>query len=294
MYLVEISPPQSTGFFGTLNQLAISFGIALGSLLGVVPSRSWDVAWYVMTAFGSLICLLSSVLIWVIPESPAVSEPRAGRDIHPDDDNLFSETWLIPMATVLLMSFFQQTTGINPLFSVANDYRYVNDTVMQVLPVFAHVLGALVGAFFIEYLGRRLVWVISLGCIAGTDLIHAICALRHAPDTVIVVDLFVNMFLFGFGAGPIPWFVVSEFFPVPIRPLAGSFMAMSNWLFAAGSMVGYGLLDDAAQNWSWLFFTGFSIVATFFGVFFIRNPEVQAKEELYQNLYDGVVAAESR
>jgi hypothetical protein len=130
----------------------------------------------------------------------------------------------------------------------------------QVVPMFAHVYRTFIGAFLIEYMGRLLFGV------SVTDLVYSIVRVTESGDKLfIVIDLFVNLFIFGFGTAPISWFITPEVFPVPIRSLAGSFVSVLNWLFTTGTMAGCGLLDESAKNWSWFVFTLFSIIAKLFG-----------------------------
>jgi MFS family permease len=292
MYLVEISPPESTGFFGTLNQMAISFGIVVCYVIGQYQPWTW------MAGVGAGICLLCSALIFFIPESPALTNVNPTMIVGEADGTLFARKWVWPMAVVLLMSFFQQSTGINPFLSHIKDF--FDDSVMDVedariLTAIAQVIGNFIGAFFTEYLGRRAIWVISLAGIAATDLAYAIIRTVDpdsimVPNWAVLIDLFLFLFAFGFGAGPVPWFLVPETFPVRIRPLAGCIMAVSNWIFAFASMVGYDPLKEALSECGCFYiFAGCSVAGTLFGLFYIKNPEIQAREELHTNIFDDLV-----
>jgi hypothetical protein len=95
--------------------------------------------------------------------------------------------------------------------------------------------------------------------------------------------IFLFLFAFGFGVGPIPWFLAPEAFPVQIRPLTQSIMAVSNWVLAFAAM----RLAPELQHFEW--YIGFGVCtvgATVFGLFFIKNPEAQAREDLHKNIFE--------
>jgi MFS family permease len=300
MYLVEISPAESTGFYGTLNQVAISFGIVVCYSISFIPDHQLE--W--MYGIGALICLLSSVLIWFIPESPAITEVNPTMIVGQDNETLWARKWLWPIILVVLMMFFQQMTGINPLLSnidqIFKNTKNINLRLefARLLTSIMQVIGNFIGAFFTEVLGRRAIWVISLAGISAMDLTYAIILSANGDDiaALVLVVIFIYLFAFGFGAGPIPWFLPPEVFPVRIRPMAGSLNAVANWLFAFATMqMGAIQMDTPARQHQWDFilfyiFAAASAGGMLVGLFFIKNPEIQAREELHKNIFDDLVS----
>jgi MFS family permease len=296
MYLVETSPPESTGFYGTLNQVAISFGIVVCYSISCVRDPPVSL-WRWMSGIGAGICLLSSVLVWFIPESPAITEVNPTMIVGQDNETLWARKWLWPIIVVVLMMLFQQMTGINPLLSNINTVFGKTDAnkgllraeVARLLTSIAQVIGNLIGAFFTEVLGRRAIWVISLIGVAAMDLAYAIVLLikGEAITTLVIIIVFFYLFAYGFGAGPIPWFLPAEGFPVKIRPIAGSVNAVANWLFAFGTMWLADPMQKQPGDYAAFFaFAASSVGGTLFGLFFIKNPEVWAREELHPNIFD--------
>jgi MFS family permease len=300
MYLVEIGPPESTGFFGTLNQIAISFGIVFCSLVALKES------WELMVGIGAGICVFCAGLIWLIPESPAVAEVNPTMIVGADNETILAKKWLWPLVVILLMSFFQQSTGINPLLSVIDKLVGSDDRqskVAQIGATVAQVVGNFIGAFLTEYLGRRAVWVISLAGITVAVLVYAALVgsgyLKddNTSNVAGLVVIFVYLLAFGLGAGPIPWFLAPEVFPVRIRALAQAFMAVSNWIFAWLSMLlAYIMRQNVVageyvkQAAPYIVFAVLSAGGTLFGLFYIKNPEIQAREELHKNVFDDLVS----
>lgn len=67
MYLVEIAPEGTSGFFDSLNQIGIVIGMVLFDF--IAPSLSYMKLNYI----GAAICALQAVLIWIVEESPSVN-----------------------------------------------------------------------------------------------------------------------------------------------------------------------------------------------------------------------------
>ncbi|OHT04959.1 major facilitator superfamily transporter [Tritrichomonas foetus] len=65
MYIIELSPDDSHGFFGTLNTIAISIGHVIYNLLGV--THNWKYPIYMTIGF----LLIYGSFIWLIPDSPS-------------------------------------------------------------------------------------------------------------------------------------------------------------------------------------------------------------------------------
>jgi MFS family permease len=286
MYLVEISPPESTGFYGTLNQVAISFGIVLCDLIALVKPKP---GFYLLVGVGAFIPLLLSVAIWFVPESPAITEVHSNLAV--DNTRTLSGRWVWTMATVIILMLFQQTTGINVILNSLDRIMPSDLTTWTIVSGAAQVIGNFIGAFFIEYLGRRAVWVISLGGIAVAELIWAIYLLT-LKDAVQHLDwlsgllLVLFLFAFGFGGGPIPWFLVPETFPIGVRPIAGSLVSVANWSFAFGSMLIRQPKVDFVNQYGFFFVVAaLSVGGTVFGLFYIKNPEIQAREELHPDIF---------
>jgi hypothetical protein len=210
-------------------------------------------------------------------------------------DSIFPRKFWRPLLVIIGASFFQQMTGINPLLTninqISGDQKH-----WPIYPALAQVGGNIIGAIaevFTEFLGRRAIWFIAMFFISITLMIYAIILSCHRQDMkeLVLVDIFIYLLLFGFGAGPIPWFLPPEFFPVKKREIGGSIGAVMNWLFAFAAMQASGSIGDGLNGRGYVYFYifgAFSLGGAAFGYFYIRNPEGQAREELHKNIYDAL------
>jgi MFS family permease len=212
---------------------------------------------------------------------------------------VLSSKWIHPLAIVCCFTIFQQFTGVNAI--VANLAELFKEAGSSLEPEWAaaiatsaQVIACLFAGICIEKLGRRPVWGLSFGFITIADFAYGICTYPSladkVPKWVPIAVLFVHLFAFGLGAGPIPWFIASEMFPVVVRASANSIAASCNWLFAFVVLLGFPSLEDAFGIWgSFLLFAAISLAGTLFGGFFVKNPDTE-EERVHKDIYDDLVS----
>jgi MFS family permease len=283
LYLVELSPRESTGFFGTLNQLGIAIGFFLVYIIGTSK-----LAWHGLAGIGASITGLLSVLIWFVPESPALTEqlPDVDEQIRP---SLISNTSLWELFVCSLLMLFQQTTGVNMILVYRLNLHTSADPndiaiLFSALASLAQVVACILGAFWIERKGRRIIWVISLLGVAITDGVYSLSrasstgSVKPFPTPVVILLIGLFLLAYGLGAGPIPWFFVPERFPTPIRSYAMAIIACLNWFFAWGLINLRAKYDEALSGWeAFLVFAILSLIGALFGYFQVKNPDESAR-----------------
>jgi MFS family permease len=294
VFLIELSPPESTGFFGALNQLAIAAGFLL------CYSISTGVGWRVLVVVGAVIPGLLMFLIWFIPESPALASTAQRVSSIGGPVSLTSDSSLRDLLIGIGLMFFQQTTGINVAL------RYNIDAVHPMLSAaiiqLAHVLSCVIGAFWIERIGRRMMWAVSLIVCAIANAAYALTFTGSPPwvKTLRGVIIFIFLWGYGVGAGPIPWFFAPERFATPIRAYAAAMIAVINWVFAFTVICLLTQFPTPFQEWkAEIAFAVLSVVGGIVGLFFVRNPDAQARKaqvlhseiDLFQNLQGNSLTA---
>ena len=276
MYIVELAPPEATGFFGSLNQLGVTIGVTLCYVSGIFCG------WQMIAVVGSAIALTLALIIWYIPESP-VSGKTAIVDDPASSWEIFRGKWLCKTIVCMLLMVFQQFCGVNAiltnlsdLFSDAGVTLDIN--VASTITSIAQVISVLIGGFLIEKIGRRWTWIVSFGGLTIADLLYALC--RHErlqkrfPRWFPIADVFLFLLAYGLGGGPIPWFVASEMFPPELRPAAASAVSVSNWSMVFVVVEAFPYVKKAMGDFGcFLVFTVFSLIGTIFGVFYITDPK---------------------
>jgi MFS family permease len=281
MYIVELAPPEATGFFGTLNQLCIATGVVVLYLVG-----SW-VSWKYIAVIGAVILGALSLLVWLVPESPATGQVGNASDQGEDSgETVFSKTYICPLLVCIAFMFFQQLSGINAILTNLGDLFSRAGVTLETgyasaIAAIAQVIACLAAGFLIEKFGRRVVWIISFGMITVTDLLYGIYELPKLRDNDTfptwfpILVIFLNLLGFVAGAGPIPWFIVAEMFPDSVRPSAVSIVSTSNWVFAFAVLQLFPEMQKGLELWGcFILFAVVSLIGTIFGLFYVKNPEI--------------------
>jgi MFS family permease len=292
LYMVELAPPSSAGFFGTLNQLGIAIGFLLCYVIGSVSELEATTA--VAAVWPGLLAALASFL----PESPAAQEAQTPTAPHDIRDQLFTRRWMWELFRWGILMFFQQATGINPfILNLTNILGAKGGADLQGLALgsVAQVIACLIGAFLIERVGQRAIWTVSLAGASLTNLLFTItqATLLHGTESegsevITIPIIFAFLLSYGLGAGPIPWLVVPEFVPPRLRAVAMTVIACLNWSFAAVVISVIQPLTQSGAMWAHIFFTIASLGGAIFGFFYVWNPAV--RESLHPDIYDDLVS----
>lgn len=268
MYIVELAPEGKTGFFGSLNQLAVATGIVIVYLVGTFLD------WFYTAIVGALICLLMCILLWFIPESPAVAESKS---TIVQKESVFQKKYMKPLIVSVLLMFFQQFSGVNAILT--NLTQLFKDAGITIKPgiastisSIAQVISVLCGGFLVEFMGRKIAWGVSLGGISFSLILHVISLKVHMPSWLPIIIVFLFLLFFGLGAGPLPWFYVNEQFGTSVRPQASSVVSSSNWIFVFIVISIYPSMKNSIEEFgSFLVFAIISVIGTIFGLIFIRK-----------------------
>lgn len=278
MYLNEIAPEGSSGFFGSLQQTGVMIGFVFFDFIG--PSLTYMSLNYV----GSAICVIQAVLIWFIPESPAISTHQAEKDNAKDKDDAEHEPLckgkqLCGIITGISMMIFQQFCGINAILTNLADLMNksgleIDGSYQAGIASIAQLIALFIGMALMDKLGRKLIWIISTGIIVVFLLIFALNDKYGWSNTLPIICIFLYQLGFGLGMGPIPWFIIAQYFDDPkTRAMATSIVSSSNWVFAFAVILLWPVMKDGMGMFgSLIFFMCVSIVAFIFGFIFIHNP----------------------
>jgi MFS family permease len=299
MYIVEIAPPDATGFFGTLAQLAVATGFVVVYLVS-----EW-VNWKLTAVVGAVVCGALALLVWLVPESPAVvQETTISLQTTEPEETVFSGTYLCPLCVCIGFMFFQQLSGINAILTNLTELFEAAHVDLpagyaSAITAVAQVIATLSAGFLIEKLGRKIVWILSFGLVTLSDFLFGLTNWPGLNDKfgtwAPIIFIFLNLLGFGLGAGPIPWFIVSEMFPASVRAAAVSIASTSNWIIAFAVLQAFpSVKSGIGLHGAMILFSAVSLVGTIFGLFYVKNPEA-VEERLQQrkssgSMYEDVVA----
>lgn len=280
LYLVEIAPADVSGFFGCLNQIGIVLGIVFFDFIG--PSLTYMTLNYV----GAAVCGLQAILIWFIEESPVVEEllrqqeKEAQANEEPrKKDSLWQKKYAFGLCSGILMMFFQQFSGINAILTNLADLMdesglELDGSYQGGIATCAQLIAVFVGGLIMDKLGRKLVWIISCSIIIVFILIYALNVKFDWSTVLPLICIFLYQLGFGLGEGPIPWFIIPEYFNDDVRPLATTIVSASNWVFAfIVILVWPSMKKGMGMFGALIFFMFVSVASLLFGIFCIHEPK---------------------
>ncbi|EAY05075.1 major facilitator superfamily protein [Trichomonas vaginalis G3] len=274
LLLLEISPIDQTGLYGTFNQIFAVIGAIFMFLIGEYQKP------YVMCIFSVCVHVLQLFLIWVIP-AEAFKERKVEQDDKPKE-SICQKKYIWPFIILFVLMLCQQFSGINAIVSdLAGIFeragiKGIRPGVQAVIATLAQILACCVSGVLIKTLGRRAMFTIS-GIMCAATLITFGCNNKfNWNDVLPVILIFLYGFAYGLGLGPIPWYSSPEMFDPSIRPIAASINGMASRIFCF--VIVY--ISPAIQKSKigmpglMIFYGIISFLGGIFGFFFVREPVV--------------------
>ncbi|VCX17917.1 unnamed protein product [Gulo gulo] len=188
-----------------------------------------------------------------------------------------------PILVALMLHVAQQFSGINGIF-------YYSTSIFQTAgisqPVYATIgVGAInmvftaLSVFLVEKAGRRSLFLIGMSGMfvcaifmsVGLILLDKLAWMSYV--SMVAIFLFVSFF--EIGPGPIPWFMVAEFFSQGPRPAALAIAAFSNWTCNFIVALCFQYIAKFCGPYVFFLFAGVVLAFTLFT--FFKVPETKGK-----------------
>ncbi|XP_044107720.1 solute carrier family 2, facilitated glucose transporter member 2 isoform X2 [Neovison vison] len=188
-----------------------------------------------------------------------------------------------PILVALMLHVAQQFSGINGIF-------YYSTSIFQTAgisqPVYATIgVGAInmvftaLSVFLVEKAGRRSLFLIGMSgmfvCAIFMSLGLILLDKLAWMSYVSMVAIFLFVSFFEIGPGPIPWFMVAEFFSQGPRPAALAIAAFSNWTCNFIVALCFQYIAKFCGPYVFFLFAGVVLAFTLFT--FFKVPETKGK-----------------
>lgn len=270
LYIAETAPLSIRGALVSTYQLAITIGIVVSYLTGLLVSG--DDAWRIMFALGAIPGLVFLIGLFFLPESPRWlvlrhREPEAAaslRRLRGNDADVQAEIasirgvaaaesrahgklgdvlapWVRPALIVGAGLFFlQQLSGINAviyyaptIFGAAGLDGHSTQVMATIGVGLVNFLVTILAMALIDRWGRRPLLVLGFAGTAGSLLLIAVATAfpQVFSPWMIVAALFVYIASFAVSLGPLPHVMMSEVFPLAMRGAGMGMASVSNWGF---------------------------------------------------------------
>lgn len=321
LYLSEISPPKYRGAIIATFQLAITFGVLISYYVNYLLAQSEN--WRVAFLIAVILALAQAVLLLTIFESPSWLL------LHGKDEKaralfkgllktdkieghvksvtgafnqskkssvlaLFSKKGAKPLVIGVLLSVFQQITGINaiiyygPIIFKMAGLSSNSAALLATLGIgIINVVATIVALKFIDTVGRRQLLLVGLMGMLVTLLVLGISFLGQSTlvHVLSVICLMLYIVFFAISLGPIVYVVIAEIYPLKFRGKAMALATFMNWLsnyLVATTFLS--LVHGIGEGQTFILFGVISIIAFFFVLKMVPETKGKSLEEIQREL----------
>lgn len=328
MYLSEISPKKTRGFFASLYQLSFTIGILASYLVGFVFSSSAN--WRAMFLTGALPAIILLVMYVLLSESPRWLLLK-GRDeeaktvlqkIEEDDavENQiaeFKETlkdkagntkvtitkWMyMPLFIAIGIMFAQICTGINVIICYApkifQSAGFDDPSAAMKITIVIGVVNFLmtfVAMYLSDKAGRKplllsgaVIMAISLFALSVSFMLGA--SLGNMQKWLAVLSIIGFICSFAYSLGPVAWILVSEIFPIEAKGVLMTFPVAANFIFNIIINALYPVMTEAyGIGTTFAMFGVICVLSIIFIIFMVPETKGMSLEQIEENWKNGVM-----
>jgi sugar porter (SP) family MFS transporter len=313
LFISEAAPPKLRGALVSFNQLAVTIGILVASLVDYALAGSED--WRLMFGLAAIPAALLFVGMvfqdesphWLIRKGRVEDARRVLAKVLPTDDiepeindvqsltvskgrlhDLLKPSLRKVILVGVILAALQQVTGINTVIyylpTLLKDAGFGSSSSLlaNVGNGIVNVALTIVAIRLVDHVGRRPLLIggmcgMTLGLlVVAVDFLVSGGHLHGTGATVAVIAFFFYTGSFGIGLGPVFWLLISEIYPVDVRGQAMSLATMTNW--GANFIVTISfltLLDVIHASGTFFLFSALAIFAVVYTI--MRVPETRGE-----------------
>ena len=220
--MTNMSPDETVGMLGCMNQFGIVLGMVIFSFAGAFTSFK------VLAIIAAVVDLLQAGVIFILPPE------KVDKDKH---ETIFQCKYIRSMMIVSLIMIFQQLCGVNAINSnlgsiMAQTGMEIDQNLQAGLASMTQLVSVLIAAFNMDGLGRRKMYIFSACMIVLSQILYIICMKLDAVGWMKACSVFLYLLSFGQGLGPVPWFVAHDLFPRQLRLDGETVVTFVNMIFS--------------------------------------------------------------
>lgn len=327
-YVGEIATAETRGILLSLGPIAASFGILLTYILG--SYLHWSTVAYIFIAFIIFTTLAMQflpetpgflmrnnrvsegfeVLLW-LRRNNALAQQELDRFNENQKTNstnskniYLSPQTIKPFIYLVFLFLLQEFSGIYTLLYYAIDFFKqadvdLNEYVASMIVGAIRFAMSILAAFFINKFGRKVLCTFSSIGMAVTMLIVAIYSKYYEVHSgekkvfpvIPLIGVIFNVTFCMIGMLPIPWVMVSEMFPLEVRPIMCGIVLLLAQTFIFICVKIYTIMNSQIQFSGTLFtFVASSIVSAIYCKFILpetRNLSLEEIEALFRKTKTG-------
>lgn len=327
MYLSEISPKKTRGFFASLYQLSFTIGILGSYLIGFIFSSSAN--WRAMFLSGAVPAIILLIMYFFLSESPRwlvakgreeeakavfekieepelvenqIAEIKESMQDKPSNTKTSIKKWMImPLIIAVGIMFAQICTGINVIICYAPKIFQsagFNDpsSAMKITLVIGVVnfLMTFVAMYLSDRVGRKPLLLsgaalmgISMFLLAASFIMGN--SLGDMQKWVAVASIICFICSFAYSLGPVAWILVSEIFPLEAKGLLMTFPVAANFIFNIILNAKYPVMTETlGEGITFAIFGVICLISIVFIQFVVPETKGISLEKIEENWKNGV------
>lgn len=293
IYLIELTSKENSGFFGSLYQFAVFFGVVTCELIG--NYLDWKAISYV----GGGICLFFLFMIWFNPDSPVVlstsidlstTQTNSNQNARPYNSIFYCE-YIKKLIYGIILFFFQNFTGVaHVILNIPDVFKLAGiifpDTMAYSIALIISVFFSFIGCFIHHSYGRKIPWIISSAGIFISLIIQTIFLKVVMPNWIPFMTHFLFIAFFSLSLASYPYFALAELFPSSVRSVAVAVGCSASWTFTFLNFLFYELIKKSVGEFVlMIFFICLALFSCTFGFFFVDKPDLKS---FYPDSYHGI------
>lgn len=323
IFIAEIAPKNLRGGFATLNQLLIVTGSSVAFLLGIVVTwRTLALTGLIpcITLLAGLFFVPESPrwLAKVGQEKEFLSalQRLRGKNANISAEaaeiqnyietmqslpkiklvDLFQSIYIRPLIIGVGLMVFQQFGGINGIgFFASETFASAGPSVGRIGTIAyacIQVPITVAGVILMDKSGRRpLIMVSAAGTSLGCFLAGASFFLKGRGwlldfvPVLVVAGVLIFVAFFSIGMGAVPWVIMSEIFPINVKGVAGSIVALVNWLGAWIVSFTFNFFMSWSSSGTFFIYSLISLMTILFVIKLVPETKGKTLEEIQASIH---------
>ncbi|MCH4170232.1 MAG: sugar porter family MFS transporter [Lactobacillus sp.] len=308
IYLSELAPAKIRGLMSSLYQLSVNVGILVAYAIGA--QNQGPEQWRWTLGIGVIPAAIFTIGMILSPQSPRwlirdnkvdkarkvlkrvrSSQDEIDHEVSDIENSLKSQeaglkelfsTYRPVLTMLFILTGFQVFTGINAAVYYAPEIFHnlglANSAIIANYGVgIALVVSTFISLPFIDRLGRKRLLEISLG---GQVLPAIALCIWSNNATIAVISIFLYVFMFGFGLGPVFWSYVPEILPLKARALGMGVITFTQYLLNAIFSLVFPIILEMIGINIFYFFAALSAFAVWYIHKYVLETKGKSLEEI--------------
>ena len=317
IYISEMAPSDKRGGMVTLNQLAVTVGIAVAYWVDLAFAAA-NMGWRPMFAVAAIPATILFIGMLFLSDTPrwlaskgkwekaeAVLQRNVGGNTDQERDllrknleetkkssirDLFGKGLRVALIVGIGLAVFQQVVGINTIIYYAPTifgyagFKSASGAILATSVVgVVNVLATIVAILLVDRVGRRpLLLIGTIGLIVTLAALGILFMVGAASlGFFVLIALVVYIISYAIGMGPVFWLMGSEIYPNRLRGTAASFSTVANWgSNLLVSVTFLTLFATIGQSFTFWLYGVFGILALIFCWFLVPETKHRPLEQI--------------